>query len=90
MIKRLVEMYQTGAITADHLVAECLHIVDPGHPELVLGMLPASILERMLKYARDYQPEAMRTNYGIAPAPDQVQAAKSWIESRARELKLCV
>ena len=30
MIEKLVEMYQSGALTVDHLVVECLHRVDPG------------------------------------------------------------
>jgi hypothetical protein len=90
MIQKLVEMYQRGAITADHLVVECLHRVDPQHPELVLGALPCPVLERMLKYVREYRPGNMRTNYGGLPTEDQVKAAKSWIESRAETLKLCV
>lgn len=90
MIEKLVEMYQRGAITADHLVVECLHMVDPRHPELVLGVLPSAVLERMFKYVREYRPEGMRTNYGLPAAEDQVKAAKSWIESRAEALRLCV
>jgi hypothetical protein len=90
MIENLVAMYEKGAITADHLVVECLHMVDPGHPEIVLGVLPSAVLERMLKYVREYRPGNMRTNYGPQPAPDQVAAAKSWIESKADELRLCV
>ncbi|HEV3262063.1 MAG TPA: hypothetical protein VG013_34750 [Gemmataceae bacterium] len=90
MIRKLVEMYQKGAITLDHLVVECLHMVDPRHPELVLGVLPPAVLEQMFKYVREYRPEVMRTNYGLLPAEDQVKAAKSWIESRAAELRLCV
>jgi hypothetical protein len=90
MIDKLVEMYQNGAITADHLVVESLQLVDPQHPELVLGVLPAAVLERMFNYVREYRPGAMRTNYGLPPGEDQVKAAKSWIEARAKELKLCV
>jgi hypothetical protein len=90
MIQKLVQMYSKGAITADHLVVECLHMLDPRHPEQVLAALPSAVLERMLTYAREYQPGAMRTNYGSQPAADQVEAAKNWIESRAQELRLCV
>ena len=44
----------------------------------------------MLKYVREYRPGSMRANYGIQPALDQVQAAKTWIESKAEQLRLCV
>jgi hypothetical protein len=90
MIAKLVDQYQKGAITADHLVVQCMHMVDPHHPELVLGALPAAILERMLKYVREYQPEGMRTNYGPQPAMDQVEAARKWIESHAHAFRLVV
>jgi hypothetical protein len=90
MIAKLVEMYQKGAITADHLVVECLHRLDATHPELVLGKLPSAVLERILQHARAYRPEDMRTNYGLQPTVDQVEAAKHWIESKAEELRLCV
>ncbi len=46
MIEKLVEMYQIGAITADHLVLQCLHMVDPQHPDRVLEGLPTTALER--------------------------------------------
>jgi hypothetical protein len=90
MIEKLVEMYNKGAITADHLIVEALHLLDPQHPDLVLSPLPAAILERMFKYAREYRPGGMRANYGLQPALDQVEAAKAWIESNAEQLRLCV
>jgi hypothetical protein len=85
VIQKLVDMYEKGAITADHLVIECLHRVDPEHPEVVLDALPPLILERMLHYAHEYKPQTMRTNYGLQPAGDQVEAAKRWIECRAKQ-----
>lgn len=81
MIASLVAMYENGAITADHLVAQCLNMVDPAAPELVLGRLPESILDRMLDYTRSYVPNRMVSNYGALPAVDQVEAARRWIES---------
>ena len=36
-MEKLVAMYEKGAITADHLVAECLHLIDPQCPDRVLG-----------------------------------------------------
>jgi hypothetical protein len=83
MMDKLVAMYENGAITAEHMVLESLHMVDPQNPTLVLGALPPEILERMLRYAREFQPGAMLTNYGLSPALDQVQAAKNWIETRS-------
>jgi hypothetical protein len=80
MITSLVATYEKGAITCDHLVAQCINMIDPDDPGLVLGDLPSSILDRMLVYAQRYQPCRMVSNYGILPTPDQVQATKSWIE----------
>jgi hypothetical protein len=90
MIEQLVERYHKGVITADHLVVECLHRLDPRRPELVLGALPSTVLQRMLKYVRGYQSGRMRTNCGLEPAVDQVGAAKRWIESKADEFRLAV
>ena len=79
MITSLVSMYEKGAITADHLAAQCIHMIDPEDPGLVLSDLPNPILDRMLAYAQRYQPDRMVSTYGIPPAPDQVEAARSWI-----------
>lgn len=76
----LVRMYGKGAITADHLVVESLHKLDPAEPALVLSALPREVLDRMLDYAKRFRPGGMRSNYGLPPAPDQVSAAKQWIE----------
>jgi hypothetical protein len=74
-------MYEKGAITADHLVVQCLHMVDPLDPALVLSALPHELLMRILDFALQYRPDGMVTNYGILPAFDQVEAAKNWIEN---------
>ena len=50
MITSLVSMYEKGAITADHLAAQCIHMIDPEDPGLVLSDLPNPILDRMLAY----------------------------------------
>jgi hypothetical protein len=81
LINSLVRMYRKGAITADHLLVECLHMIDPQDPALVLGVLPDGILVRMLDFARGYRPNGMVTNYEVLPAKDQVEAARRWIES---------
>jgi hypothetical protein len=80
MITDLVEMYNKGAITADHLAVQCLHMIDPANPQLVLSGLPHHILMRMLDFVSNYRPNCMITNYGVLPAEDQVAAAKEWIE----------
>jgi hypothetical protein len=85
MMEKLVAMYQNGAITADHLVVESLHRLDPACPELVLGALPPEILERMAHFANGYRPQRMRSNYGLQPTPDQVEAAKHWIEAKVEK-----
>jgi len=81
MMTGLVAMYQKGAITADHLVAECLHMVDPENPALVLDSLPDEILMRMREYARKFRQGQMVSNYRVLPAVDQVEAARTWIEA---------
>jgi len=80
MITSFVSMYEKGAITSDHLVAQCIQMIDPDDPGLVLSDLPNSILDRMLVYARRYQPDRMVSNYGNLPTSDQVEAAKNWID----------
>ena len=80
MRNTLVSMYENGAITADHLVAQCVEMVNPDDPGLVLGDLPRPILDRLLEYIRRYQPGQMISNYGPVPSIDQVEAARSWIE----------
>ena len=84
MMAKLVGMYQKGAITADHLVVESLHRVDPANPSLVLGALPPDILRRMLELTRQHGGNGLATNYGRVPAPDQVMAAQKWIECNGR------
>jgi hypothetical protein len=85
MMAKLVAMYQKGALTADHLVVESLHLLDPQCPEMVLGALPPELLERMLKYINEYRPRRMRSNYGLQPAVGQVEAAKHWIEAKVEK-----
>lgn len=74
MVQELVGMYENGEITADHLVVESLHKLDPAAPALVLAVLPRGVLERMLAYAENYRPGAMKTKCGLPPAPGRRRA----------------
>jgi hypothetical protein len=86
MIPELVKMYETGAITAHHLAVQCLHMVDPAEPKLVLASLPDDILAAIEKFADDYDPKGMKTNFGVIPAQDQVIAATRWIHENRSDL----
>ena len=82
MIRDLVEMYSAGAITAHHLAVQCLHLLDPTEPEQVLAQLPNDILAAIQDFADRYDPNGMKTNYGVIPAQDQVSAATKWIREK--------
>jgi hypothetical protein len=82
MITRRVEMYRRGAITGEHLVLECLHMIDPANPQLVLEALPEDVLVQILEFASRYRPNEMLTNHPILPTTDQVLAAEQWIEHK--------
>jgi hypothetical protein len=79
-MRSLVEKYRLGMITDDHLVVESLQMLDPENPGLVLSTLPNDILVRALRFANEYVPGRMVSNYGVLPAFDQIRAAASWIE----------
>ncbi len=79
MISEFVEMYESGKITAHHLAIECLRMIDPQNPELVLHPLPADVMDSVRQYIREYEPGRMRTNYGLQPTTDQIEAAAKWI-----------
>jgi hypothetical protein len=87
MVNELMEMYRDGAITGYQVMIDCLHMLDPKNPDLVLGHLPEEILEEMLNYAYRYDPSRMRSMAGLPPAADQVSAAKQWIEDSRRQKK---
>lgn len=80
MTTSLVAAYRKGAITADHLVVRCLQLIDPEDPGPILDPLPPDLAHRLLEFARQYRTGRMVTNYGNLPTPDQVEAAKRWIE----------
>jgi hypothetical protein len=85
MVDQLIKMYQDGAITGYQVMMDCLQMLDPDHPNLVLGRLPEEILEEMLDYARRYDPSCIRSIAGLPPTADQVRAAQRWIEEKKRQ-----
>jgi hypothetical protein len=82
MIKRLIEMYESGSITGYQLMMDCLQMLDPDNPGLVLSDLPEEVLDEMLKYARRYDPRQPRSATLMPPALDQVRTAERWICAR--------
>jgi hypothetical protein len=82
MIKRLIDMYESGSITGYQVMMDCLQMLDPDNPDLVLSELPEEILEEMLAYARRYDPGRRRSATLIPPGEDQVRAAERWICAR--------
>ena len=85
MMRSLVEKYQLGMITDDHLLVESLYLIEPDNPGLVLSTLPDRLLPRMLRVVHDHLRGQMLTNYGVLPAQDQVLAARSWLEAALQQ-----
>ncbi len=79
MIRKLVEMYESGSITGYQLMIDCLQMLDPSNPDLVLSELPGEVLDEMLAYAKRYDPRRARSADLIMPAEDQVRTAERWI-----------
>jgi hypothetical protein len=79
MIKRLIEMYESGSISGYQVMMDRIYMVDPANPALVLSELPEEILDEMLAYARRYDPRRPHFATFIPPAEDQVMTAKRWI-----------
>jgi hypothetical protein len=80
MTRSLVEKYEEGRITDDHLVVECLCTLDPKNPSVVLEPLADHVQARMLRFAKEFDAEKMLTNFGALPAPEQVLAARKWLD----------
>jgi hypothetical protein len=78
MIKNLIDMYESGSITGYQVMMDCLQMLDPVNPGLVLSELPEEILDEMLAYARRYDPRRPRSASLIPPAEDQVRSAERW------------
>jgi hypothetical protein len=82
MIDKLIEMYDSGSITGYQVMIDCLQMLDPDNPDLVLSELPEEILDEMLEYARRYDPRRPSSASFIPPAEDQVRTAERWISAR--------
>lgn len=89
MIEKFVTAYQEGAITGHHLVVAALENLDPGTADAALALLPADVLPELVRFVAAYRPGRMVSNYGNdrVASPDQVEAARRWIESRHRDQK---
>ena len=68
----------------DHLMVQSLCLIDPANAALALGSLPHEILLKALDFAREYRSDSMVSNYGTIPEPEQIEAAKNWIEAALR------
>jgi hypothetical protein len=79
MIDRLIEMYENFASTGYQDMMDCLKMLDPANPDLVLYELPEEILDEMLAYARRYDPRRPRSETFPPPTEDQVRTAERWI-----------
>jgi hypothetical protein len=84
IVTELVEMYEEGAITAHQAAMDCLHMLDPDNPGLVLCGLPSKIVDEMLEYARRYDPSRIESRRRLPPTVDQVRSAQNWIESKRK------
>ena len=81
---QLLARYEAGAIAGHEFVAESLNLLDPHNPSEVLQGLPAEIVPRLREFIDEYRPGQMLSSQGGAiPNPDQVDAARGWLDDRA-------
>ena len=81
IMNRLVEMYEAGAITGYQVMLDCLQMLDPARPDLVLSELPAEILDEIAEYARRSDPARARAGRSL-PGEDPVGPPERWIAAR--------
>lgn len=72
-------MYDNGSITGYQVMIDCLKMLDPASPNLILAELPEEVLDEMLEYARRYDPRRPHSASFPPPAEDQVRTAERWI-----------
>ena len=76
----LVAKYAKGMITADHLAIDCVTMIDPESPGLVLNNVPEPILSRIIGFAEKSRSGPMLSNYGTVPTFGQFAAVRRWVE----------
>ena len=80
-VTRLVAKYELGAVSTHEFVVDCLNLVDPGEPSATLDYLPLDTLPELRKFLDSYRPGQMLSSQGgPIPTPDQVRAAKQWLD----------
>jgi hypothetical protein len=60
-------------------------MIDPENPALVLGHLPAEVLEELFEYTLRYKTGHMVSASGRPPAEDQVKSARKWLDEIHRK-----
>ncbi len=84
MIRDLLEIYDEGGITGYQVMIDCLYMLDPSRPDLVLAKLPGEILEEILHYAQRYRPHIQESGSQVLPSEIQVRSAERWIREHAK------
>ena len=83
---QLVSRYEAGAIASHEFAVESLNLLDPRNPSTVLQALPPEIMPRLREFIDEYRPGQMLSSHGGAiPSPDQVEAARAWLDGTSRE-----
>ena len=81
MIEKLVATYKKGAITPEQMVVQCLHMIDPEAPDLVLRQLPDDLFDRVIDFTKRYH-QSMISTHGILPTSDQIDSARRWLDRK--------
>ncbi|WZO98487.1 hypothetical protein EP7_000066 [Isosphaeraceae bacterium EP7] len=81
----LIDRYSKGTKTSQELVVDCLNLVDPGDPSLVLGELPPETLPQLAEFLENDLADGMRDlDDGAIPTPAQVTSARCWLAMQDR------
>jgi hypothetical protein len=83
---QLVSHYEAGAIASHEFAVESLNLLDPRNPSAVLQGLPPEIVPRVREFIDEYRPGEMLSSHGGAiPTPDQIEAARGWLDRASIE-----
>jgi hypothetical protein len=85
-IQQLVGRHSSGAITGQHLIVQCLLLLDPVNPDLVLAAIPQCLLDKFALFVDEYRPGYMITTHGALPTREQVAAAAKWLARAGRRV----